>query len=295
MSRLSCLLRVPLTFALLFSGPTQIFAWGREGHHIIALLAQSRLNDTAKARIAELLGAETLAQASTWPDEIRKDHEETAGWHYVSIPRTAAYFDEARDCFQPDTKRKGAETDHHNCVVDRIDIYARQLLDNSLAKPTRVEALRYMVHFLSDLHQPMHAIDEARGGNDIKIVQFGNATCGIDHPCNLHGVWDSGLIEHAEPDEVAYMHRLEILIAKDSLDRLPEGTPRDWANESHALAEGALLENGGLADQVYFDHEISNVDRRLALAGIRLSHMLNEIFGSSNASPATSSHSASIQ
>ncbi len=266
------------SLVLLLALPMQIFAWGREGHHIIALLAQSRLNETAKAKIIELLGTETLTQASTWPDEIRKDHPETAGWHYVSIPRAAPFFDQARDCFQPDPTHPGSDADHHNCVVDRIDLYARVLLDAGQPKSTRVEALKYLVHFLSDLHQPMHAIQDARGGNDIKVVQFGSATCGGEHTCNLHGLWDSGLIEHAESDELAYMHHLEVLIARENLDSLPEGTPADWANESHVMAVGAMLDNGGLADQVYFNHEISNVNHRLALAGIRLSHMLNEIF-----------------
>ena len=264
MSKLTALL-------LLFSVPTQIFAWGREGHHIIALLAQSRLNETAKARIIELLGTETLAEASTWPDEIRKDHQETAGWHYVSVPRNAPFFDEPRDCFQPDPTHPGSDTDHHNCVVDRIDIYARVLADNTQPKTARLEALKYLVHFVGDLHQPMHALQEGHGGNDIKIVQFGSPNCGTDRLCNLHGLWDSGLIEHANPDEISYMHHLDVLIAADALDRLPEGTPQDWANESHLRAEGALLENGGIADQVYFNHEISVVDQRLALAGIRLS------------------------
>lgn len=267
----------PVALLLAFSAPVQLLAWGREGHHIIALLAASRLSDAAKVRVSELLGTETLAAASTWPDEIRKDHEETAGWHYVSVPRNAPFFDHARDCFQPNAGRKGADTDHNDCVVDRIDIYARQLADTSQPKVARVEALKYLVHFVSDLHQPMHAIDEGRGGNDIHIIQFGNSTCGTDRPCNLHGLWDSGLIEHAEPDEVAYMHRLDVQIARENLECLPEGTPRDWANESHIMAEGALLENDGLADQVYFDHEISKVDHRLALAGIRLAHMLNSI------------------
>ena len=276
--------RVLPAFALLISLPANIFAWGREGHHIIALLAESRLNEMAQARIAGLLGNETLAAASTWPDEIRKDHPETAGWHYVSIPRSAAFFDEVRDCYKPNPAEKESANDHHNCAVTRIDLYARVLADPSQSKPAQVEALKYLVHFLSDLHQPMHAMDTGRGGNDIKIVQFGSATCGgPDRLCNLHGLWDTGLIEHSDTNEVAYMHRLQALIEHGQLDQLPEGRPADWANESHVLAEGALLENGGLADQVYFNHEITVVDQRLALAGLRLSRMLNSLLGGSPA------------
>lgn len=259
------------------------FAWGREGHHIIALVAQSRLTDSAKRQIIALLGSQTLAEASTWPDEIRKDHPETAGWHYVSIPRPAPFFDEERDCFQPDPAHPeaSANSDHHNCAVDRIHMFARVAGDATQPKAARIDALKYLIHFLSDLHQPMHAMGEARGGNEIKIVQFGQASCGEDHPCNLHGLWDSGLIEHAEPNEQLYAQHLQVVIARDRLDLLPEGTPRDWANESHVAAEGALLENGGAADQIYFDHEISVVDRRLSMAAIRLARVLNSLFGPS--------------
>ena len=275
-------LRIVLAFLLVTSLPMQSFAWGREGHHIIALIAQSRLTDTAKTKLIALLGAQTLAEASTWPDEIRKDHPETAGWHYVSIPRSAPFFDEERDCFQPDPARPeaSANSDHHNCAVVRIDMFTRIAADTAQPKAARIDALKYLIHFLSDLHQPMHAMGEARGGNDIKIVQFGQTNCG-DHPCNLHGLWDSGLIDHAEPNEQLYAHHLEVIIARDRLDLLPEGTPRDWANESHVAAEGALLENGGAADQIYFDHEISVVDRRLSMAAIRLARVVNSLFGPS--------------
>ncbi len=273
------MLKTIVTALLLFSLPTQSLAWGREGHHIIALIAESRLSENAKTQIAALLGTQTLAEASTWPDEIRKDHPETAGWHYVDIPLAASFFDE-HDCFQPDAAHPAAaaNTDHHNCAVDRIDMFARIVRDPSQPKAERADALKYLIHFVSDLHQPMHALAEGRGGNDNHIVQFGNSNCGTDHPCNLHGLWDSGLIEHAEPNEQAYAHRIELLIARDRLDLVPEGTPRDWANESHLAAAGAYLPNGGVADQVYFDHEISVVDRRLALAGLRLANMLNSIF-----------------
>ena len=160
-------------------------------------------------------------------------------------------------------------------------MFAR-IADPSQPKAARVDALKYMIHFLSDLHQSMHAIAEGRGGNDIKIVEFGHPNCNNDRPCNLHGLWDGGLIEHAEPDEGRYAQHLEVVIARDRLDWYPEGTPRDWANESHFAAEGALLENGGLADQIYFDHEISVVDRRLSLAGLRLARMLNSLFSHNN-------------
>jgi nuclease S1 len=260
--------------------PQAAFAWGGEGHHIVAIIAGNRLTRETKQQIAQLLGPdETLVTISTWPDEIRKDHPETAGWHYVSVPKSAPFFDEARDCFQPDPDRKSSQSDHQNCVVDRIDSFIRVLRDRDQPQAVRAEALKYIVHFVGDIHQPMHAMGEGHGANDIKIVQFGHSTCGAQQrPCNLHGFWDSGLIDHTQMDEGTYAHFLEIQIAKEHLDGSPQGTPADWANESHRFAEGALLLDGGMADELYFDHEISVVNLRLAQAGIRLADLLNHSF-----------------
>lgn len=254
------------------------WAWGREGHHLVAIIAQNHINDTTKARLQELLGTETLVSISTWPDEVRHDRDETSGWHYVDIPKNAAFFDEQRDCYQPYASHKGADTDHRDCVVDRIEMFARQLADTNQSKEARLEALKFLVHFVGDVHQPLHAIDEAAGGNQIKIVLFGSTTCGENHPCNLHSAWDSGLIEQTKLDEAAYAQKLESLIQAENLEHHVEGTPADWANESHWFAEGALVEPGGAVDQLYFDHEISVVNERLALAGLRLAHMLDGAF-----------------
>lgn len=269
-----------LTVLLLLSGDSA-FGWGREGHHIVALLAQGRLTKQTRQAILDLLGPnDTLVSVSTWPDEIRKDHPETAGWHYVSIPRTAPFFDEARDCYQPDPAQNSSETDHQNCVVDRIDSFTRILGDFKQPKEVRVEALKYLVHLVGDVHQPMHAMGEEHGGNEIKISQFGSSTCGTQgHLCNLHSLWDSGMIDHTHLDENAYQEVLAIKIAKDHVDATPEGTPADWANESHRLAEGALLANGDAADELYFQHEIGILDLRLELAGLRLAKMLNHSLG----------------
>jgi hypothetical protein len=267
-------------FVVLTSITQPLGAWGREGHHLVALIAQNHIGAETKARVQELLGDETLVTVSTWPDEIRRERDETAAWHYVDIPKSAAFFEPMRDCYQPYNNHKGADADHHNCVVDRIDIFARIVADKSQPKATRVEALKFLVHFVGDIHQPMHAIDEAGGGNQIKVVQFGSATCGGDRPCNLHSVWDGGLIEHTKLDEPAYAQRLEALIQAGHLEREAGGRPADWANESHRLAEGALLEPGGLADELYFQQEIGLVDQRLALAGLRLARVLDYALGS---------------
>ena len=258
-----------------------MWAWGVEGHHIVALIAQHHISAKTQAKVQELLGAETLVSVSTWPDEIRHERDEAAGWHYVDIPKSAAFFDEARDCYQPYSNHKDSDSDHHNCVVDRIDLFARVVADRTQTKEARKEALKFLVHFVGDIHQPMHAIDEAAGGNQIKVVQFGSASCGENRPCKLHSMWESGLIEHTKLNESAYAQKLESLIQIAELEQRAHGTPADWANESHQLAEGALLPPGALVDELYFQQEIGVVDQRLALAGLRLAQALDDALGSS--------------
>ncbi len=202
----------------------------------------------------------------------------------MDIPKAAAFFDDARDCYQPYSNHKNADTDHQNCVVDRIDMFAAIAADKSQPKQARIEALKFLVHFVGDIHQPMHAVEEAAGGNQIKVVLFGSKECGENKPCNLHSVWDSALIEHTKLDETEYGQKLEEQIQSEHLEQRPEGRPADWANESHRLAEGALVEQNGIVDELYFQHEISVVDERLALAGLRLAHTLDVVFAQATVS-----------
>src|SRR5215813_3505411 len=101
----------------------QSFAWGPEGHRVIADVAKSRLSANACAQVRELLGSDDLAAIANWADEIKSERPATTGWHFVDIPRDAAGFGESRDCFHPDRRHRSSEEDHHNCVVDRIEIF----------------------------------------------------------------------------------------------------------------------------------------------------------------------------
>lgn len=258
--------------------PVQLLAWGPKGHQVVADVAYSRLTPQTRKNLKLLLGHETLASISTWADDVRKQHDEAYGWHFVDIPADATGFDEQRDCFRPQDKHKDAQTDHHNCVVDRIEIFEHVLGDANATREQRAEALKWVVHFVGDLHQPLHAIDEARGGNDIKLPVFGNPQCG-DYPCNLHWLWDSILLEHAGLSEHDYVRRIQKLIRTEHLDQQAGGGPVDWANESHLQARKILQEKPAGVDQAYYDANINLIDQKLALAGIRLSSVLNTTLG----------------
>lgn len=258
--------------------PIPSFAWGPEGHQVVGDIARAHLTTSARQRIHELLGNDDLASISTWADEVRNQRPETYGWHFVDIPMNAAGFVGNRDCFRVDDKHPEANQDHHNCVVDRIEMFERVLADRNASAADRVEALKFLVHFVGDIHQPLHAVGEARGGNDIHVVEFGSAQCGT-RPCNLHFVWDVGLIEHTGWTETKYASHIEKLIEERNLLKHAQGNPEDWANESFRLAHQVWLSEGGQSDEAYYERNIEVVDERLALAGLRLAGLLNEALG----------------
>jgi hypothetical protein len=175
--------------------PSTLVGWGPEGHKIVASLAQTLLTENAKRGIRSMIGDASLASIANWADEVRPERDETYNWHFVDIPESASGFSDERDCFLPNSRHKGSATDHHNCVMDRIEIFKRVLADSNASRDDRIEALKFLVHFVGDVHQPFHAIGEAAGGNGIAVAEFGSTESGR-HPCNLHGAWDSGLIQH---------------------------------------------------------------------------------------------------
>lgn len=260
---------------------TQLSAWGPKGHAIVADIATSRLTPVTKKNLQLLLDAESLASIASWADAVRKERDESYNWHFVDIPKDAPGFSQARDCFRPQDKHKDAQTDHHNCVVDRIEIFQKILADENASPKDRLEALKWIVHFVGDLHQPLHAIDEARGGNDIKLPAFGSPKCG-DYDCNLHWAWDSLLLEHTGETEDAYVARLNTLIAEKHLEKQAGGTAVDWANESHVQARHLVDPRPTAVDEAYYKANIELVDEKLALAGVRLARLLNETLGKAN-------------
>ncbi|MBZ5503988.1 MAG: S1/P1 nuclease [Acidobacteriia bacterium] len=257
---------------------TQLSAWGPKGHAIVADIATSRLSPATKKNLQLLLGNDSLASIASWADAVRKEHDESYNWHFVDIPKDAPGFSRERDCFRPQDKHKDALTDHHNCVVDRIEIFQKILADENASPKDRLEALKWLVHFVADLHQPLHAIDEARGGNDIKLPVFGAPKCG-DYDCNLHWTWDSLLLEHTGNTEEEYVGRLNTLIEQKHLEKHPGGTAVDWANESHLQARRLVDPRPTAVDEAYYQANIELVNEKLALAGLRLAALLNETLG----------------
>src|SRR5580700_8657805 len=187
--------RAALVAVMMSSVCAQSWAWGRVGHRLVADVAEHYLTPAAQAQIAELLAAdsrnkETLADVAPWADDYRQSHPETAPWHFVDIPGSAAKFDRDRDC----PKSSDAASPWRDCVTDRILYFEGRLGDTSLSPKERAQALKFLVHLIGDIHQPFHAIRDDRGGNDIRVYFLGSNICGRS-PCTLHGIWDDSILE----------------------------------------------------------------------------------------------------
>ena len=259
----------------------QCWAWGREGHRLTALVAEAYLSPETKIQIAELLHHQTLADVASWADEYRTDHPETAKWHYVDIPGTAAVFDRDRDCPLPASDPKSPWRD---CATDRILYFEGRLADTTLSPNERSIALKFLVHLIGDIHQPFHAMGDARGGNETKVNFLGSRQCGSSL-CNLHGVWDDSIVQEQGLSDKRYTERLLDEIKQNHWERLSGGEPADWANASHHYAVLAQAPSGAMLMRDYVTEESKVVDAELALGGLRLASALNRILGSTSSMP----------
>ncbi|MDE1162845.1 MAG: S1/P1 nuclease [Acidobacteriaceae bacterium] len=275
-SKLRLLARQAAVATLMFALATEpTWAWGRDGHRITALVAESYLTPSAKAAIAELLHGQRISDIASWPDEIRSSRPETGPWHYIDIPRSADKFDRDRDC---PLNSKDPKSPWRDCVTDRINYFEGRLGDDSLTEDQRAEALKFLVHFIGDIHQPMHAIGDDRGGNSIRVNFLGSPQCG-NYKCNLHGVWDESILEHRNLSNEKYRDLLLTEIKDNNWLRMSGGEPVTWANVSHHYAVLAYAPNGALLDSKYVAEETKVIDAELALGGLRLARVLNRILG----------------
>jgi hypothetical protein len=230
-------------------------AWGTQGHQVIANVAQAQLTSKAKAEIDKLLNlepGETLASISTWADERRSPT--TAAWHYVNFPKHTCTYDATRDC--PDG----------NCIVAAID---RQLavLASDAPADKRLTALKYVVHMVADIHQPLHAgYAEDRGGNTYQLHTFMRGS-------NLHALWDVGLIKNLEMSNETLTTRL---LAKPA--QAGAFSAASIAEESCRIVGTPGFYPDRLVDFSYVERYTPVMEARLRLAGARLAAVLSGVF-----------------
>lgn len=243
---------------LLWVGNSGALAWGSEGHQVVALVAERYLSPSAQAGIGRLLAlepGETLASISTWADTHK--NRQTAAWHYVNLPQGQCEYRPARDC------RQG------RCVVEAIGAQLNTLT-SSAPDADKLTALKYLVHLVADVHQPLHAgMAEDKGGNTYQVQAFSRGS-------NLHAVWDSGLIKSFKRSPAEWAQHLKPLPAEPTHHALGAAQA---AEESCRLVHAPGFYPAQHAiDADYLERHTPILERRLAVAGLRLGLMLNEVF-----------------
>lgn len=254
-----------VALAALCLGVPPAFAWGPRGHRIVAELAEAQLTSRAAAEAHKLLAlrdAQRLADVANWPDNLRDIDPDvwrrTRRLHFVNFHSSDCGYDPPRDC------RDG------ECAVAAIDKYSAILANRAASPQARAEALAFVVHFVGDVHQPLHAdYRHDAGGNDFQVRWRGRGT-------NLHRVWDSLLLDSAGLSTDEYVHKL----AGEHTHIATGGTPAEWAEESCRIdRDDGVYPSSHFIDQAYVERELPVAEQRLRQAGARLAALLNRDLG----------------
>lgn len=249
--------------------PSPAFAWGSDGHRIVCAIAWDAMRPSTRNRIELLLdlkGKEAFADACNWADEYRSHHPETAPWHFVNVPVGKRRVDVDRDCAEP-----------ASCIVVQIGRHLTTLKRDA-TKEERAIALKFVAHFVGDVHQPLHAsYAEDRGGNRIRGTFMGRKM-------DMHGIWDSGLIQADGRSWVAIADELRRRVTVTERRAWAKAAPLAWANESldanhrRAMRYNARSEGFDWGKDYVADNQRVVMDR-LSRAGVRLGSLLNQSLG----------------
>ena len=276
---------IALCFLLI---PLQTLAWGKVGHEIVGDLAQRQLNPKALVEVQRLLAGEpvaTLAGVSNWADTLRASDPElfkkTSRWHYVNFPREGiCEFVPPRDC--PDG----------NCVIAAINKNFTILSDKNRSDKERTEALKFLIHFIGDVHQPFHAgYGDDRGGNTFQINYQGKAwkpyknsdPYAAKNPANwnLHSVWDSLIVESNGHDSHVYsaVLRKQSALPFDETKR-SDRPAVEWALQScRIIRQDGVYPKSNIMKDDYLNKYRPAVERRLREGGAHLAAMINFALG----------------
>jgi len=265
-------------FSIIASGNAN--AWSRYAHETVGYLAQIHLSEQAKAEVEAILGEESLGSVGAWADQVRGDRRDTAPFHYVNGPR---------DQLHP------TDEDLHlpqGNVYTAILMYRDQLLDSDLSQQEREEALKFLVHFVGDIHQPLHTgFGDDRGGNTFGVIYK-------DEPFNLHRYWDLNVIE-PRLDRLSSKEYAAYLDGSYSPDQkalwIEQTDPLPWVVEARRYLFAGLYpvpqvyesESGRTRDEpipvmddTYREVWMPVAEIQLARSGLRLAGILNEVFSS---------------
>ncbi len=236
-------------------------AFGPTGHRVVGRIAESHLTPAAARAVKELLGTETLARVGTWADEIRSDPKwkHASPWHYVTIEDGETYA----------SSKKNPRGD----AIEAVKRFVATLRSPSATKQEKTIALKWIVHLIGDLHQPLHVgRGKDRGGNTIQTKWFGESV-------KLHAVWDSKLIDSTE---LSFSELAEFINkpTDKQVKTWQDSEVLDWVQESIDYREQVYTVPGDSTNDSY-KYAYKNlplVKLRLTQAGVRLAGVLNSVF-----------------
>ena len=258
--------RTLLLLAVFFYLPFSGFAWGSLGHRIVGQIAESYLSKKAKREVYRILGTESMAITSTWPDFIKADsvYNYLSPWHYINF-RSGLNESQLKDYLATDT------------AVDayvKINWLTAQLKNRDLEQEKKLMYLRLLIHIVGDVHQPLHTgRPEDRGGNGIRLSWFNN-------PYNLHQVWDDRLIELQDLSYTEYVAAINHT-TKEQRELWQSEPVSQWIWNSYQLAE-KIYADVKPEDKLGYPYNykyIGIVNQQLLKGGVHLAGLLNEIFG----------------
>ena len=271
---------------------SQALAWGDLGHEVTALIAYRHLSPTARAALDALLASDTdtltagdFASRATWADKYRNAHRETAAWHFVDIEIDRPDLKDA--CFGFPTLQGGQSASQgpvQDCVVNKIDEFAAELKNPSTPAAERLLALKFLIHFMGDLHQPLHAADHHdRGGNCIGLSPPQGAQN------NLHAYWDVNVVKALGQSAAQIAEQLDARLSAADITAWTRGTPQSWAmdtfevgrHDAYALPSTPTCQSGGSValPPAYMAQAEKDAATQLLKAAVRLAAVLNDALG----------------
>jgi hypothetical protein len=267
-----------LTILLVFSA----FPWGAVGHETVAYIAEQNLCPTVREKIKPLLARESLEEISIWADTYKRNHRNTGPWHYIDLPVR-------QNIRSKDIPRYYLLYGRHptNNIISQINEEILVLKNSQTSFKEKQLALKYLVHFIGDVHMPFHTADDNdKGGNGKKVRFFApTSRSNRGHVTNLHSLWDNLVEIKAAEDPVQLGDELNKKISSAEKEKWSAGSVEDWAIESHDAAnkifEGlppGSSENVTILARNYYFKMRPIVDEQLEKAGVRLAKVLEDIF-----------------
>ncbi len=250
-----------VTALFLMSFLTYSEDWGATGHRATGEIAEKYIKKKARKKISKILQGQSLALASTFADEIKSDkqYRKYNAWHYVNIDEHKKYGDD--------------EPNPYGDLVTGIDHCIKVLKDKNSTFEEQNFHLKLLIHFIGDLHMPLHVgHKEDKGGNDLQVRWFDKGT-------NLHRVWDSDMLDHYGMSYTELASNTEVLLPED-IKKIQAGNILDWVHESQQLATKvyASAEIGEKLSYRYMYDHFETLRKQLQKGGIRLAKILNDIY-----------------